>query len=181
MMPFDKRAFASKQPSIGTVVPDQDLYQNGTGGKQVRAFSKGQDYKLTRKLNEWDITVVDNEGHEHQLASWSQHFTYKDTGLPLSTHFTKPNNMTPYEIKEAEKAIEELDKLIVDTKVVQAHQENALVLLARLPELSGNAKYDFEQARHKISDSVKLINYYRTQRDELKVKLYDTRSNIRQS
>jgi hypothetical protein len=93
MRPFDYRAFASKQPALAIIIPDRDLHSSGQGGKQVRVFTKGQEYKLTRKLNEWDICVVNNEGLEVQLAAWSQYFTY-NTGEPLSTYFKTAKSKT---------------------------------------------------------------------------------------
>lgn len=141
--PFDKRAFASKQPTLAIVIPDRDLYGMERDGKQIRVFTKGEEYKLTRKLNEWDICLVDNKGVEVQIADWAQHFTYKETGLPLSTYYTK---MTPYEIKDVERAISQFEKIKKDSEEKRARAEAELIKEARKP----SDRFYFDRLKHTI-------------------------------
>lgn len=167
MKEFDKRAFASKLPTLGIVIPDQDLFQNGSfyqKFQQVRAFTKGQEYRMTRKLNEHDIIVIDNEGIEHQLGEWRKHFTYKETGLPI-TNISEP--MTPYEIKDTERAISQFEKIKKDSEEKRANAEAELIKEARNP----TNRFYFDRLKETIWQETEHMNNANKQINIYKAKL----------
>lgn len=77
MKTIDKRSIASKLPSLGTATATEDLYQNDKG-RQVRAFTKGQPYKVTR-ASESHLVLVSNAGEEHFVLAggWMDKFDIK--------------------------------------------------------------------------------------------------------
>lgn len=83
MRTFDKVAFARKLPSLGTATAREDLYQCERGGKQIRVFTKGQPYKITR-VEKDHLILVSNVGEEHFVLSdgWMEKFDLDITGEP---------------------------------------------------------------------------------------------------